>query len=239
LGALWREFEISLVSTTPAANDGEDGIQRLTRGGYVVTGPRFDGASTVVYSARNADSFPALNRVSVDGSTPARITTRYFGVTTAIGRDALYFDQLEIRRNVGIYSDLYAWSRAGGRVTRLTSEARLLDPDVSPDGATIVCVQEKPGQRDLVLVHLPPPPPGASPVPTDEDTTNASVTTLVSESETQFNAPRWSPDGRTIAVERHQRGSLSEIVLVDATTTAVRVVAADEHARFVTPTWRP
>jgi WD40-like Beta Propeller Repeat len=89
-----------------------------------------------------------------------------------------------------------------------------------------VCVQASPGRRDLVLVSLSAGAP-------------RTVTTLVSEPETQFNAPRWSPDGLTIAVERHTPGHQSAIVLVDVATRAARTVAADPKARFVSPAWRP
>ncbi len=64
-------------------------------------------------------------------------------------------------------------------------------------------------------------------------------TVLISEPDTQFNAPRWSPDGRYIAIERHRLGALSEIVVVDMSTHVVRVVASDPEARIVTPAWRP
>ena len=97
-----------------------------------------------MYSAANPDGFPALYRVGLAGGAPRRLTTRYLGSTTGIGRDEIYFDQLELRRNVGLYGDLYAFSRADGRVRRLTSDARLLDPDLSPDGQTLVCVQNQP-----------------------------------------------------------------------------------------------
>jgi hypothetical protein len=63
--------------------------------------------------------------------------------------------------------------------------------------------------------------------------------TLVSEPDTQFNAPRWSPDGRSIAVERHRLRGASEVVIIDAASGAVRVVASDPAIRFVTPAWRP
>src|SRR5262249_30583365 len=141
---------------------------------------------------------------------------------TAIGANDLYFDQQEVRRNTGVYSDLYAWSRATGRVRQLTSEARLLDPDLSPDGTTLTCVQVRPGRRDLVLVEVGRP-----------------VRTLLSEPETQFNAPRWSPDGRSIAVERHRLGGSSEIVVVDVETKATRVIAPSALGRNATPAWRP
>ena len=67
----------------------------------------------------------------------------------------------------------------------------------------------------------------------------AAVTTLVSAPETQFNAPRWSPDGARLAVERHRPGAKSEIVVVDVATRAVQVVASNRDTRFVTPAWRP
>jgi len=229
LGDLWREYQATLVRDMPPP-PAETEITRLTRHGFVVSGPRFDRFACascpgqIVYSVRTPDGFPALNRVALEGGAPRRVATRYLGATTAIGRDALYFDQQEVRRNAGMYSDLYAVSRAGGRVKRMTSEARLLDPDVSPDGRTLACVRDTPGQRDLVIV-----PVNAA----------STVTTLVSEPETQFNAPRWSPDGRTIAAERHRLGGLSELVLIDAATKTVRVLASDARSRIVTPAWRP
>jgi len=219
LGALWREYQTNLVESAKEPNS-TGGAARLTSHGFVVTGPRFTRSREVVYSVRSPHGFPALNIAALDGSAPRRLATRYLGSSTAVTPDTIYFDQQELRRNSGQYSDLYALDRRSGRVRRLTSEARLLDPDVSPDGRTLVCVQDAPGRRDLVLVRLP------------------AVTTLISEPDTQFDAPRWSPDGRQIAVERHRRGALSDIVLVDAATGAVRVVASRPGARAVTPAWR-
>ena len=198
-----------------------------------MVGPRFDRFACagcppeLVYSVLTPHSLPELNRIRLDGTGPRRLTTRILGSTTAIGRDAIYFDQEELRRNTGVYSDLYEWSRATGRVKRLTSEARVLDPDLSPDGTTLVAVQNRRGQRDLVLLR-----------PVRKDAA-WQVETLISESDTQFNAPRWSPDGRTIAVERHRFGAQAEVVLVDVTTRAVRVVAGDARGRATTPAWRP
>src|SRR4029077_1594312 len=113
--------------------------------------------------------FPSLNAVSTDGSPPYRLATRYLGSTSAPGRDFIVFDQLELRRNAGLYSDLYMFDRRSGRVRQLTSEARLLDPDLSPDEATLACVQDAAGRRDLVLVRLK-----------SVTTPETSITTLVS-----------------------------------------------------------
>ena len=228
LGALWREYQIAEAEDDVRAPI-DAGLTRLTHRGFSVSGPRFDPfvcptcPAEILYSASDANGFPGLYRVGAGGGESRRLANRYLGSTTGVARDALYFDQLERHRNIGLYGDLYAFVRATGRVRPLTSGARLLDPDVSPDGATIACVQDHPDRRDLVLVDVARP----------------DVSVLLSEADTHLNAPRWSPDGRRIAVERHRLGSPPEIVVVDVATRAVRVVASDANARIATPAWRP
>jgi len=242
LGDLWREYEASLVERARNPPPLDTQLTRLTKQGFWITGPRFDRftcagcAPDIVYSARNPDGFPSLYRLALDGSPPRKMAERYLGSTTGIGRDAIYFNQVERRRNVGFYSDLYVLSRADGSVRRLTSEARLLDPDLSPDETTIVCTQARSGQRDLVLVRLKPDTTDEGNVASDF---SRAATRLVSEPDVHFDAPRWSPDGRTIAAERHRLDAMPEIVLVDIATKAVRVLASDSGIRFTMPTWRP
>ncbi len=238
LGELWSDYQAGVRSrVVPAPSD--SGLVRLTHHRYTVVGPRFDRFACagcppeLVYSVLTPHSLPELNRIRLDGTGPRRLTTRILGSTTAIGRDAIYFDQEDLRRNTSVYSDLYEWSRATGRVTRLTSEARVLDPDLSPDETTLVAVQSRRGQRDLVLLRRMRRDGGAP------QETAWQIETLVSEPGAQFNAPRWSPDGRTIAVERHRFGAQAEVALVDVATRAVRVVAGDARGRATTPAWRP
>ncbi len=231
LGVLWREYQ-NASSRAGAAIDNDPtpaaGARRLTRQGFIVAGPRFDRfsrAQRIIYSARGPDGFPTLYAVPTDGSRPTALAERYLGSTTGLTDRTMYFDQLELRRSSGLYGDLYALDRATGRVSRLTQEARLLDPDASPDGATLVAVQSRPGRRNLVTIAL----------------TSGSLrpVTLVSQPDTQFNTPRWSPDGRLIAAERHRPGHQSEIVVVDPASRSVRIVASETDTRFVTPAWRP
>ena len=242
LGDLWRDYQAGLTASAAVAPHADPAITRLTRQGFAVSGPRFDRfscagcAADIVYSAVNPRGFPALYRVGLDGGEPRQVATRYLGSTTGIGRDRIYFDQIELGRNTGLYSDLYAFSRADGRVRQLTTGARLLDPDLSPDEQTLVAVQNRPGQRDLVTVWLKPDTTAGSVV---SGFSRTVITTLIAEPDTQFDGPKWSPDGRSIAVERHRLGGRPEIVIVDAATKAVRVVAAAPHTRFVMPAWRP
>ena len=233
LGELWREYQGHLAAESAASSSDQTSIVRVTHHGYTVLGPRFvpsncDGCSPeIVYSLRGPHAFPSLNLTTADGRSPRRLTTRYLGSTAAVGRQTIYFDQVERRRNAGLYSDLYTLDRKSGHVRRLTSDARLLDPDLSPDERTLAAVRSAPGRRDLVLLALRPD--GAVDRPT----------VLASAPETQFAAPRWSPDGRTIAAERQTLGARSEIVTVDVASGTVRVIGSAPETRFVTPTWRP
>jgi WD40 repeat protein len=247
LGALWKDYEASVARAAPPAAP-LDPVTRLTTDGFVVSGPRFLSPTEIAYAVRTPHAFPALNAVALDGSSaPRRLATRYLGSTAAVTSDTIYFDQQELRRNVGLYSDLYALDRRSGRVRPVSSDARLLDPDSAADERTIVCVQDAPGRRDLVMLRLATAaghPTAATATtaraPAADGTTDTgqTITTLLSDADTQYNAPRFSPDGRLIAVERHRRGFDTEIVLVDVETRAVRVIASRAGTRFVTPAWR-
>jgi hypothetical protein len=228
LGQLWREFEAGEVGAAPAV-DNDDRATRLTRDGFHVAAPRFDRFGCggcppeILYAASTPHGFPSLKRVALGGGTPTEVTRRFLGSTTAAGRATLYFDQLERQRNVGLYGDLYALDRATGQLRPITSEARLTEPDLSPDERRLAAVQDRVGSRALVLVSVD----------------GAAIDTLVAEPETQFDAPRWSPDGKSIAVERHRLGGRSEIVVVDVETRNVRIVASMPDTRIATPAWTP
>lgn len=227
LGSLWSDYQHALSATVePPALD--VGITQLTHHGFVAGGPRFDRASgEIVYSKRTPDAFPSLERLGAEGSTRT-LATRYFGLTAGLARTAIYFDQLEYERNVALLSDLYRLDRASGRVERTTHGARLRDPDVSPDGATIAAVREAVGHRDLVTLNL-----------TGAVAAKSDTTVLASSPDIQFNSPRWSPDGSQIVAERHRLGFDPDIVIVDVHTSELRVIAAAADTRIVMPTWRP
>lgn len=229
LGELWRGYQQSLASDV-AGGAPRVSATRLTREAFEITGPRFlprrcdDCPEEIAYSVHTPHAFPSLKVVETDGGRVSVLTTRYLGSTVGSTRDTVVFDQRELARNAGLYSDLYALDRGSGSVRRLTTEARLLDPDLSRDGRTLVAVRQSLGQRDLVTLPF--------------NGTLGDIRVLRSESGAQFATPRWSPDGRSIAVERHRLGDTSEVVIVDSVTGDVRVIGRGA-TRAVTPAWRP
>jgi WD40-like Beta Propeller Repeat len=225
LGELWRDFESA--SRQPIAGASAT-VTRLTEHGFTVGGPRFAADGRLYYSVVNPHGFPALLARDPGAPTSRKVANRYLGTGVGLAGSEIVFDQMEIENQVGLQSDLYAMDAGGGRLRRLTHGARAGDPDVSPDGGTIVCTIQRADRRELATLPVPARAAAARPVP------------LVSEPGVHFSSPRWSPDRRWIAAERVSLQNKSEIVLIDPTTGQVaRTVASSSGSRSVAPAWTP
>ncbi|OFW03504.1 MAG: hypothetical protein A3H96_19865 [Acidobacteria bacterium RIFCSPLOWO2_02_FULL_67_36] len=224
LGTLWREFEDDARRRARVDNGSR---VRLTHHGFSVSSPRFSADGRLFYAVGNPHGFPALMELGSNGAADRQVTTKYGGAGIAPSGGTLVFDQLEVVRNVALQSDLYAVPADGGRVRRLTRGARAAEPDVAADGRRIVCTVQSADRRDLAILEMPPDGRRAVPV------------TLVSEPFTQFDSPRWSPDGRSVAAVRQRLGGPSEIVAIDTATRAVRVLVSSSPTRNIAPAWLP
>jgi hypothetical protein len=108
------------------------------------------------------------------------------------------FSQLEFTDSYRIRGDLFLMG-ADGEETRVTSGARLDHPDVAPDGRKAIAVQEGQGTNRLVLVGLD----------------DGSVDPLTPfQDQVLWSYPRWSPDGRFIAVSRWRAGAYFDVVVL-------------------------
>jgi dipeptidyl aminopeptidase/acylaminoacyl peptidase len=222
LGNLWDDFE---ADTRQRLRNESSPPVRLTHHGFTVAPPAFARSGRLFYSVANPHGFPSLMEIRRDGGQPRRVADRFLGSRIGIAGDRLVFDQLDYVNQVALRSDLYSVSENGGPVQRLTENARAVDPDVSPDGRTIVCTIQSADRRALATMPVPASGEMASPVLLTED---ASV---------DYSSPRWSPDGRSIAVERRRVGGPSEIVIINRDTREARVVVSSTDARNVTPAW--
>ncbi len=225
LGELWREFEDETAKRVSTREPG-DQRTRLTSHGFTVTSPAFTPDGRLFYSVANPHGFPSLRERAADG-TSRHVTSRFHGNRVSPGNGLLVFDQLEFDGHVALFSDLYTHSIESGQTRRLTIGARAADPDVAPDGKTVVYTVQQPGRRVLATLVMPAAD-GA-----------VQARTLVSEDDTEFTSPRWSPDGRTVAVERRRVGGPSEIVLVDVANGTVRTLTTSTDGRNITPMWTP
>ena len=232
LGQLWKDFAADAASANIAASD--SAAVRLTHHGFLVSTPRHDRDGRLFYSLLTTHEFPALMALPRAGAAspgapprPRRVTAKYLGGAITVSKSGLIVDELELVRSVALLSDLWMIDPDRGTRTRLTREARAADPDVSPDGASVVCTIQMADRRALAVVSLGAGSGARLPQP------------LVSEPDVHFAAPRWSSDGRSIAAERRARGGPAEIVIVDVASKQTRVVASLPGGRSGSPAWMP
>ncbi len=213
---------------------------RLTHDGLTVQYPRFLDDATLVYRVSDGRSDNQLRAVRFPGPASEPITIARVNGSTypAVHPDGSVFaDMLDSVRDIYFMYDLFRLDVPGrGREMqpiradrlgweRLTNGLRARAPDVSPDGRRIAFTTNGAGTTHLMIADA-------------SDVQGTARPLLRSRRFEQVFTPRFSPDGRTIAVSVWERGGLRDIVLVDAATGARRRLTRD-RALDTGPTWSP
>ena len=167
--------------------------------------------------------------LAAGGGGPREVTTRYLGERVAPAGPAPRLRPAAIASRTSACKATctpfdWRWSRGAPDARHARRRSRRVSR--RPTAAFTV---QRADRRDLVMA-----PFRASPEPAARRGDGDRV-----GSGDRVHAPRWSPDGRAIAVERHVRGALPEIVLVDVATGAISAVVASRRARCVSPAWMP
>lgn len=213
-------------------------VRRLSHDGFVVTGPRIvrapagtsGGGGEVYYSTQGPHRFPEIRRVAIAGGASAPVTSRYAGDTLSSDGRWVFFDQLEYDAAVALVADLYVLDLDSRRTHRLSSGARLSDPNVDRDGARLAAVRAGPEGKRLVTMTVERGPAGAPSIGI------AGARTLGVPG-CDYASPRWSPDASRLVASRQCPASLPSIVVMDADGANERPVSPRPGARDVTPAW--
>ena len=205
---------------------GEPDSRSLTARGIRQSEPRFspDG-STIAYTSQTLTRFPEIRLVRVDGSDDRRLALRNGGSGLAWTPDgtALVFSELQVHHTFTVFGDLSLVTVANGGSRRLTRGARAYDPDVSPDGRSIVFARKLGDRSELCIVGM-------------EGGELRPLTHSVAGVE--WGGPRFSPNGASVVASRLLPGGWLDLVLVDTATGDVEQLTHD-RAKDVEPTWTP
>jgi hypothetical protein len=198
----------------------------LTDRGVRQAGARFspDG-SRIAYTSRTLTRFRALRVMARDGSGDRKVADRNGGTAVSWTPDGrtLVYDESERHRTFAVRSDLRAVDVATGRVRSVTRGVRAKEPDVAPDGHTVVFVLQKADRSELALVDI-------------EGSRLRELTR--SDPGTQWSGPRFSPKGDAVAASRWTSGGWLDVVRVDPGDGAITELTHD-RAKDVEPAWTP
>jgi len=213
---LWNEWKDELASRYRADKQkimaqGLTPSRALTRRGYMNTAPAIspDGKQ-IAYFVQNADEHPAIHLMNIDGSDDRKLldnmTTSAQSISWSPDGKGIYYTRIERVRNVNLYNDIYFYDLQRRREMRLTRNLRARDASPSPDGSRLVFVTNRLGKTRLATLSLP-----------QQRTARAQeINWLTEESGTQYETPRFSPDGQKIAVGVRQADGYKDIWLLDS-----------------------
>ncbi len=231
LHAQWQDWaaRVTAVARQEAQEREAQGLSPvvlLTRSGTRQREPRFspDG-SWIAYSSDSLGRFPALRLVRPDGSQDHQLTWRNGGSGLSWTPDgqALVYAELQVHRRYSVFGDLSLVEVGSGRVRRLTRGVRALDPDVAPDGRSVVFARRLGDRSDLYTIGI------------DGKGLRRLTSSLPG---VEWSGPRFDPSGRKVAAARFLPGGWLDVVLVDAASGVVEQLTHD-RAKDVEPTWTP
>ena len=214
---LWSD---SVRRSVAARQEPLPGWRELTAHGFFATAPRWVNDTTLVYTGGDGRETNAAYLVTTSGRRTRLGRRNSRSASVPMPGGGFLFAQIDYTEPSVIRSDLYV--QRDGQVTRLTHGARLIQPDVRSDGE-IVAVQLGPARSTLVRVDA---------------RTHAITPLTVDAPDDVYAEPRWSPDGRRIAVAHRSPGGHYAIEVWDLASRA-RVALAEAPYLVTSPSWTP
>ena len=215
----WRDWRDSLQRAS-RSQDPLPGWRELTRDGRYVASPRWMNDTTIIYSAANGREVTSAYSVTLSGRVTRVGRRNSLDSNVPLADGSIVFAQPDYVDAFHYRSDL--WISRNGHQVRLTRGARLSQPDARGDGE-IVAVQSTSGTSRLVRVSAD----------------GRTIRPITQADQTiQWTEPRWSPDGRHIAVVRIGPGNRSGTVILGAEGERVRGGVL-EGSITAAPSWSP
>jgi Tol biopolymer transport system component len=215
---LWRQWSAQAQAEYRAERDaiaaaGLSDRETLTDLGYETKYPLLSpDARLLAYASRDAYGWPRiLVRDLASGRDIERLRVNSISpLSWSPDGNAIAFSQLEFSRTYSLLSDLYIWDRSRGDVRRVTRGARLKGPSFTPDGRSLIAVENRGGRNRIVSV----------------DAATGAVRPLIQPDDfRQFSEPNVSPAGDAIAVAEWLNGRI-DVVLYDMSGVRITNLSA-------------
>ena len=215
----------------------------LTAQGETVRSPRFLADGTLVYETGDGQSQTALRAIPADffrtwdhrtAARPAPHELDWLASPSGFAQvspTALLVSDIAAHRDIHFFHDLYRWNLSRDDrghlhvdgTERLTDGWRAQQPDVAPDGDRVVFTTNHRGTSSLVEMSLADRVPHVIFRPRRFE---------------QVYAPRYSPDGRTIAFSHWRTGGRRDLAVFHRDTRAVTWIT-DDRALDTSPVFSP
>lgn len=177
-----------------------------------------NGKQVAAIGKRSADS-PANLYLSTSGETDfsMEVVSEEFGFEPSISwfpdGKSICVSKYRIGSDANLLHDLYRVSLPDGALTRLTTDGRYEQPDVSQHDGRIVAVRTERNSSDLYLLNA--------------DGSNAKQLTFYNDPLVQVNTPRWSPDGSRIAFTVFDKNGMRDIAMLDVASQTLTLATRD------------
>lgn len=226
LNKLWQAWLASMSESSETSRSDTPSLQLLTRDGFWKSSPVWSRSGReIYYFSRTGIDYPGIRLLDRATGHEKRLYRGVVNGSLALSRDGrqLLFGELNVVDNTFEISDLVSVELSSGRKRRLTSRLRARDPDCAPDTSLIVFVSEQAGRNRICLL----------------DTITGQISFLVEPQERiAYHCPRFSPNGRWIAVGTNRPGGLADIELIDVKTGWTTPLTEDA-ANDINPCWSP
>jgi len=230
---LWREWQLlETVRELPQAVAETIKLKPLTESmpvtkiGFDLFAPQFSKYGEKIYFVSyNPDELPSIKSLDLITKETRTITKGFIGKTLSLSSDGgeLLFSMRNVTQNYYDYDDIFAFSLTTNELYRITNGLRARDPDFSPTENKIVFVENSLGKNRLMLL---------------ERNSNKPEPLMEEDDYTQFSQPKFSPDGKKIAVAVWKEGGYQDILVVDL-EAGWNIPITFDFATDIQPTWTP
>ncbi len=226
--SLWRDWQNSvrkqaLLSVVSLMFSWRTSSKQITYSGADTRGPVWDArGSGIYYTSYNGESQMGIFYTGLADGKRKWVVRRDSGFSGSLCKDSFFFSQNEFYHDFYLYNDLYELDTKTGSVKKLTSGIRAHGADVSPDCTKIVFVSNTAASSDLMVYYLTDP---------------GFIETIASmKMNGQFLDPRWSWDGRHIAVTEKNNNGESTIKILGSDGRDFTTVISGDHLNLF-PSW--